>query len=52
MFMASLICNMDIDCEKLLVCKTELDCVKTLHFGTEVVLGSDLFMPSNCIVGY
>ncbi|KAG7981428.1 hypothetical protein I3843_05G233600 [Carya illinoinensis] len=36
MFMASLICNMDIDCEKLLVCKMELDCVKTLHFGTEV----------------
>ncbi|XP_022736410.1 DNA-directed primase/polymerase protein isoform X2 [Durio zibethinus] len=36
MIMASLICNMDIDCEKLLVCKMELDCVKTLHFETEV----------------
>ncbi|OMO86979.1 DNA primase, UL52/UL70 type, Herpesviridae [Corchorus capsularis] len=36
MFMASLICNMDVDCEKLLVCKMELDCVKTLHFETEV----------------
>ncbi|XVF53526.1 hypothetical protein PTKIN_Ptkin05aG0106000 [Pterospermum kingtungense] len=36
MFMASLICNMDIDCEKLLVCKMDLDCVKTLHFETEV----------------
>ncbi|XVF12557.1 hypothetical protein REPUB_Repub08aG0129000 [Reevesia pubescens] len=35
MFMASLICNMDVDCEKLLVCKMELDCVKTLHFDTE-----------------
>ncbi|KAF2315540.1 hypothetical protein GH714_040041 [Hevea brasiliensis] len=30
MFMASLICNMDADCEKLLVCKMDLDCVKTL----------------------
>ncbi|GAY45637.1 hypothetical protein CUMW_090890 [Citrus unshiu] len=36
MFMASLICNMDADCEKLLVCKMELDCVKTLQFDTEV----------------
>ncbi|XP_065615961.1 uncharacterized protein LOC111994508 isoform X1 [Quercus suber] len=35
MFMASLICNMDADCEKLLVCKMELDCVKTLLFDTE-----------------
>ncbi|EEF49044.1 conserved hypothetical protein [Ricinus communis] len=35
MFMASLICNMDADCEKLLVCKMDLDCVKTLHFDTE-----------------
>lgn len=36
MFMASLICNMDADCEKLLVCKMDLDCVKTLQFDTEV----------------
>lgn len=36
--MASLICNMDADCEKLLVCKMDLDCVKTLHFDTEVFL--------------
>lgn len=36
MFMASLICNMDDDCEKLLVCKTSLDCAKTLQFDTEV----------------
>ncbi|XWS61234.1 hypothetical protein CRYUN_Cryun07bG0108400 [Craigia yunnanensis] len=36
MFMASLICNIDVDCEKLLVCKMELDCEKTLHFETEV----------------
>ncbi|KAJ0042558.1 hypothetical protein Pint_17549 [Pistacia integerrima] len=35
MFMASLICNMDADCDKLLVCKMELDCVKTLQFDTE-----------------
>lgn len=36
MFMASLICNVDADCEKLLVCKTDLDCVKTLQFEMEV----------------
>ncbi|KAL5746421.1 hypothetical protein ACOSP7_027567 [Xanthoceras sorbifolium] len=36
MFMASLICNMDDDCEKLLVCKMELDCVKTLQYDTEL----------------
>ncbi|OWM79590.1 hypothetical protein CDL15_Pgr023002 [Punica granatum] len=35
-FMASLICNMDSDCEKLLVCKAELDCAKTLRFDTEI----------------
>ncbi|KAK3037238.1 hypothetical protein RJ639_030131 [Escallonia herrerae] len=35
MFMASLICNMDVDCEKLLICKMDLDCVKALHFDTE-----------------
>ncbi|KAK4793092.1 hypothetical protein SAY86_023527 [Trapa natans] len=35
-FMASLICNMDSDCEKLLVCKLELDCAKTLRFDTEI----------------
>ncbi|KAL4375601.1 hypothetical protein AHAS_Ahas05G0298100 [Arachis hypogaea] len=35
-FKASLICNMDVDCEKLLVCKPYLDCVKTLHFDTEL----------------
>ncbi|KAJ7974130.1 DNA-directed primase/polymerase protein [Quillaja saponaria] len=36
MFMASLICNMEVDCEKLLLSKTESDCVKILHFDTEV----------------
>lgn len=35
-FFASLICNMDNDCEKLLICKTDIDCVKTLHYDTEV----------------
>ncbi|KAL7229826.1 hypothetical protein ACSBR2_008391 [Camellia fascicularis] len=35
-FMASLICNMDVDCEKLLICKMDLDCVKVLQFDTEV----------------
>ncbi|XP_030533169.1 DNA-directed primase/polymerase protein isoform X3 [Rhodamnia argentea] len=36
MFVASLICNMDVDCQKLLVCKMELDCAKTLQFETEM----------------
>ncbi|WVZ14392.1 hypothetical protein V8G54_011958 [Vigna mungo] len=35
MFMASLICNIDVDCQTYLVCKTDLECVKTLHFDTE-----------------
>lgn len=47
MFMASLICKMDIDCEKLLICKMDLDCVKTLYFDTEVGLGS--FYKSTCL---
>ncbi|KAK7283601.1 hypothetical protein RIF29_13225 [Crotalaria pallida] len=34
-FMASLICNTDVDCEKVLVCKPDLECVKTLRFDTE-----------------
>ncbi|XP_022141220.1 DNA-directed primase/polymerase protein [Momordica charantia] len=34
-FMASLICNVDAECEKLLVCKMDLDCVKTLQFEME-----------------
>lgn len=37
-FMVSLICNIDADCEKLLVCKLDLDCVKVLHFDIEVSL--------------
>ena len=41
MFMASLICNIDVDCDKFLVCKMDLDCVKTLQFDTEVVLDSE-----------
>ncbi|KAL2550531.1 DNA-directed primase/polymerase protein [Forsythia ovata] len=39
-FMESLICNMDADCEKLLICKMDLDCVKALHFDTEVTSSS------------
>ncbi|XP_052205564.1 uncharacterized protein LOC127810238 isoform X2 [Diospyros lotus] len=35
-FLASLICNMDVDCEKLLTCKMDVDCVKALHFDTEI----------------
>ncbi|KAF6162166.1 hypothetical protein GIB67_008295 [Kingdonia uniflora] len=36
MFMESLICKMDGDCQKLLICKMDLDCVKTLCFDSEV----------------
>ncbi|KAL5553940.1 hypothetical protein UlMin_041341 [Ulmus minor] len=36
MFMASLICNVDVDCKKLLVCKMDQQCIKTLQFDTEV----------------
>ncbi|KAM3301562.1 DNA-directed primase/polymerase protein isoform X1 [Capsicum chacoense] len=34
-FMASLICNMDADFEKLLICTMNLDCIKVLQFDTE-----------------
>ncbi|XP_049399362.1 uncharacterized protein LOC125863227 isoform X4 [Solanum stenotomum] len=34
-FMASLICNMDADFEKLLICTVDLDCMKALQFDTE-----------------
>ncbi|MED6122374.1 hypothetical protein PIB30_039121 [Stylosanthes scabra] len=49
-FMASLICNIDVDCEKLLICKTELDCVKTLHFDTEMNCdsGNSCQIPLQC----
>ncbi|KAI7756664.1 hypothetical protein M8C21_033578 [Ambrosia artemisiifolia] len=43
-FMTSLICNIDADCEKLLVCKMDLDCVKVLHFDIEK--NSDYCKPS------
>ncbi|XP_076889999.1 uncharacterized protein LOC143540933 [Bidens hawaiensis] len=43
-FMASLICNIDADCEKLLVCKMDLDCVKVLHFDIE--RNNDYYKPS------
>ncbi|XP_011046040.1 PREDICTED: DNA-directed primase/polymerase protein [Populus euphratica] len=36
MFMSSLICSMDVDCNKLLVCKMDMECMKTLQFDTEV----------------
>lgn len=39
MFMASLICSMDIDCEKVLICKMDLDCAKVLHFDSEKHVG-------------
>nr|CAD1818892.1 unnamed protein product [Ananas comosus var. bracteatus] len=35
-FMDSLICRVDDDCDKLLICKLDLDCKKTLCFDSEV----------------
>ncbi|KAL6611294.1 hypothetical protein ACP70R_039222 [Stipagrostis hirtigluma subsp. patula] len=35
-FMESLICRLDDNCEKLLVCKLDLECKKTLHFDSEI----------------
>ncbi|XP_020590570.1 DNA-directed primase/polymerase protein isoform X3 [Phalaenopsis equestris] len=35
-FLESLICRVDGDCEKLLTCKMDLDCMKALSFDTEV----------------
>ncbi|KAF9602582.1 hypothetical protein IFM89_029881 [Coptis chinensis] len=35
MFMDSLICKMDGDCQKLLICKMDVDCMKTLCFDSE-----------------
>ncbi|XP_020095480.1 DNA-directed primase/polymerase protein isoform X3 [Ananas comosus] len=35
-FMDSLICKVDDDCDKLLICKLDLDCKKTLCFDSEV----------------
>ncbi|KAI5657830.1 hypothetical protein M9H77_26623 [Catharanthus roseus] len=50
MFMASLICSMDFDCEKLLICKMDLDCVKALHFDSETT--SDLHKNSSFAPDY
>ncbi|KAJ0967846.1 hypothetical protein J5N97_024763 [Dioscorea zingiberensis] len=36
LFMDSLICKVDVDCNKLLVCKMDLDCMKMLTFESEV----------------
>lgn len=44
MFMASLICNLDVDCEKLLICKMDMDCIKALHFDTEVTKASRIVL--------
>nr|XP_018681349.1 PREDICTED: DNA-directed primase/polymerase protein isoform X1 [Musa acuminata subsp. malaccensis] len=35
-FMESLICRMDSDCNKLLKCQIDIDCKKTLYFDFEV----------------
>ncbi|KAB5516841.1 hypothetical protein DKX38_027489 [Salix brachista] len=50
MFMSSLICSMDVDCNKLLVCKMDMECMKTLQFDTEVSLNPVLaLMKSNLL---
>ena len=35
LFLESLICRLDDDCDKLLICKLDLECKKALHFDTE-----------------
>ncbi|XP_062186501.1 uncharacterized protein LOC133890073 isoform X2 [Phragmites australis] len=35
-FMESLICRLDDNCDKLLICKLDWECKKTLHFDSEV----------------
>ncbi|TVU39374.1 hypothetical protein EJB05_12788 [Eragrostis curvula] len=35
-FMESLICRLDDNCDKLLICKLDLECKKTLHFDSEI----------------
>jgi hypothetical protein len=35
LFMESLICRLDDDCDKLLICKLDLECKKMLHFHSE-----------------
>lgn len=35
-FMESLICKLDDNCDKLLICKLDLECKKTLHFDSEI----------------
>ncbi|OVA02115.1 DNA primase [Macleaya cordata] len=37
MFMESLICKIDGDCQKLLICKLDSECMKTLCFNSEVL---------------
>ncbi|KAI3884604.1 hypothetical protein MKX03_000602 [Papaver bracteatum] len=36
MFMDSLICNINGDCQKVLICKLDSECMKTLCFNTEL----------------
>ncbi|KAK8964287.1 hypothetical protein KSP40_PGU003773 [Platanthera guangdongensis] len=35
-FLESLICRLDKDCEKILICKMDLDCMRALSFDAEV----------------
>ncbi|WVZ65869.1 LOW QUALITY PROTEIN: hypothetical protein U9M48_015165 [Paspalum notatum var. saurae] len=35
-FMESLICRLDDNCDRLLICKLDLECKKTLHFDSEI----------------
>ncbi|KAG6574204.1 hypothetical protein SDJN03_28091, partial [Cucurbita argyrosperma subsp. sororia] len=51
MFMASLVCNVDAECEKLLVCVTELHCVKTLQFEMEEICNFGRFVESAASTG-
>ena len=38
MFMASLICKVDVDVQKILICEMDIGCSNTLQFATQVTI--------------
>uniref|UniRef100_A0A175YFU0 ATPase AAA-type core domain-containing protein n=1 Tax=Daucus carota subsp. sativus TaxID=79200 RepID=A0A175YFU0_DAUCS len=51
MFMASLICKVDVDVQKILICEMDIGCSKTLQFATQVHvnLHKDYGVPRNLL---
>ncbi|ONM56968.1 DNA primases [Zea mays] len=48
-FMESLICRLDDNCEKLLICKLDLECKKTLHFDSEISMSQESLIIYNML---